>query len=81
MVWKRVLQPCPSLPRPEDSGWYYNEGVLKPKLMHRKSYPRRACSWRFADVLEKIVAASIGVASAFDFLLFAPRPATAATDV
>ena len=23
MVWNKALEPCPSLPKPEDSGWYY----------------------------------------------------------
>ncbi|CAH3041562.1 unnamed protein product [Porites lobata] len=22
MVWNKALEPCPSLPKPEDSGWY-----------------------------------------------------------
>ena len=35
MVWNKALEPCPSLPKPEDSGWYYSEGLLKPKLMTR----------------------------------------------
>ena len=33
IVWNKALEPCPSLPKPEDSGWYYSEGLLKPKLM------------------------------------------------
>ena len=36
MVWNKALEPCPSLPKPEDSGWYYSEGLLKPKLMTRE---------------------------------------------
>ena len=36
MVWNKALEPCPSLPRPEDSGWYYSEGLLKPELMTRE---------------------------------------------
>ena len=35
MVWNKALEPCPSLPKPEDSGWYYSECLLKPKLMTR----------------------------------------------
>ena len=30
MVRKGALEPCPLLPRPEDSGLYSNEGFLKP---------------------------------------------------
>ena len=37
MVWKRALQPYPSLPRPEDSWWHYNEGVLRPELMTQEA--------------------------------------------
>ena len=36
MVWNKALEACPSLPKPEDSGWYYSEGLLKPKLMTRE---------------------------------------------
>ncbi|CAH3146219.1 unnamed protein product [Porites evermanni] len=36
MVWNKALEPCPSLPKPEDSGWYYSEGLMKPKLMTRE---------------------------------------------
>ncbi|CAH3164380.1 unnamed protein product, partial [Porites lobata] len=36
IVWNKALEPCPSLPKPEDSGWYYSEGLLKPKLMTRE---------------------------------------------
>ena len=36
MVWNKALEPCPSLPKPEDSGWFYSEGRLKPKLMTRE---------------------------------------------
>ena len=36
MVWNKALEPCPSLPKPEDSGWYYSEGLLKRKLMTRE---------------------------------------------
>ena len=32
----KALEPCPSFPRPEDSGWYYSEGLLNPKLMTRE---------------------------------------------
>ena len=35
MIWKRPLEDCKSIPRPEgENGWYLNdEGILKPKLM------------------------------------------------
>ena len=36
IVWNKALEPCPSLPKPEDSGWYYSEGLLKPKLITRE---------------------------------------------
>ena len=36
MVWNKALEPCPSLPKPEYSAWYYSEGLLKPKLMTRE---------------------------------------------
>ena len=36
MVWHKALEPCPSLPKPEDSRWYYSEGLLKRKLMTRE---------------------------------------------
>ena len=36
MVRNNALEPCPSLPKPKDSGWYYSEGLLKPKLMNRE---------------------------------------------
>ena len=39
IVWDKALEPCPSLPKPEDSGWYYSEGLLKPKLMTREEVP------------------------------------------
>ena len=36
MVLDAALEPCPSLPKPEDSRCYHSEGLLKPKLMTRK---------------------------------------------
>ena len=36
MVRNKALEPCPSLLKPVDSGWYYSEGLLKPKLMTRE---------------------------------------------
>ena len=36
MVWNKALEPCPALPKPEDSRWYYSEGLQKPKLMNRE---------------------------------------------
>ncbi|KAM7428964.1 hypothetical protein ABFA07_020143 [Porites harrisoni] len=36
MVQNKALEPCPSLLKPVDSGWYYSEGLLKPKLMTRE---------------------------------------------
>ncbi|CAH3177444.1 unnamed protein product [Porites evermanni] len=36
VVWNKALEPYPSLPKPEDSGWYYSEGLLKPKLLTRE---------------------------------------------
>ena len=33
LIWKTALQPCPPLPNPDGNGWFYDEGVLKPKLM------------------------------------------------
>ena len=31
MIWKKVKEARPSLSRPEENGWFYKEGVLKPK--------------------------------------------------
>ena len=28
MVWNKALEPCPSLPKPEQNGWYYSGGLL-----------------------------------------------------
>ena len=31
MVWNKMLEPCPSLPKPEDSRWYYSEARRPPE--------------------------------------------------
>ena len=36
MIWKKAKEPRPSLSSPEDNGWFYKEGVLKPKLMNQE---------------------------------------------
>ena len=73
MVWKKALEPCPSFPRPEDSGWSYNEGVLKPILMIQEVVSVACLQLTFCPCSrEHRVAASIGVASVTDFLLFGP---------
>ena len=33
LIWKKALEPCPLLPKPEENGWHYMEGILKPKLV------------------------------------------------
>ena len=36
MIWKKAKEPRPSLSSPEENGWFYEEGVLKPKLMNQE---------------------------------------------
>ncbi|KAK2554918.1 hypothetical protein P5673_023601 [Acropora cervicornis] len=36
MIWKKAKEPRPSLSSPEENGWFYKEGVLKPKLMNQE---------------------------------------------
>ena len=36
MIWKIAKEPQPSLSSPGENGWFYKEGVLKPKLMNRE---------------------------------------------
>mgnify|MGYP006862601041 CR=1 FL=1 len=36
MIWKKAKEPRPSLSSPEDNGWFYKKGVLKPKLMNQE---------------------------------------------
>ena len=36
MIWKKAKEPRPSLSSPEGNGWFYKEGVLKPKLMNQE---------------------------------------------
>ena len=36
--WNKSLEPCPSLPKPEDSGWYYSEGLLKLKMFSENRF-------------------------------------------
>ena len=36
MIWKKAKEPRPSLSSSEGNGWFYKEGVLKPKLMNQE---------------------------------------------
>ena len=36
MIWKIAKEPRPSLSSPEENGWFYKEGVLKPQLMNQE---------------------------------------------
>ena len=36
MIWKKAKEPRPSLSSPEGNGWFYKEGVLKPKLINQE---------------------------------------------
>ena len=33
LVWKKALEPCHTLPPPEECGWQHDEGTLRPRLM------------------------------------------------
>ena len=33
MIWKNALEYCPTVPTPEESGWYYDEGFLMLPLI------------------------------------------------
>ena len=36
MIWEKAKEPRPSLSSPEENGWFYKEGALKPKLMNQE---------------------------------------------
>lgn len=36
MIWKKAKEPRPSPASPEENGWFYKEGVLKPKLTNQE---------------------------------------------
>lgn len=36
MIWKNAKEPRPSPASPEENGWFYKEGILKPKLTNQE---------------------------------------------
>ena len=44
MIWRKAVEPCPTLPAPEESGWHYEENILKPQLLTQNKYQQPACN-------------------------------------
>ena len=80
MVWNKALKPCPSLPKPEDSGWYYSEGLLKPKLMTREEVLAACLQLAYCPTQQaRETRAQTDAALAFNYLFAAPRHVNVAT--
>ena len=43
MIWKKAIEPRPTLPAPEESGWHYEEDILKPQLLTDQEQVSTAC--------------------------------------
>ena len=82
MISKKANEPRPSLSSPEQNGWFYKEGVLKPKLINQEEVSASCLQLAFCGFnVRAVIAVSTADVPVFGCLLDALRVASVETRI
>lgn len=79
MIWKKAVEPCQTLRAPEESGWHYEEDILKPQLITQEQVSAACLQLAFVVALAKGIVAQAGGALVFVYHCAALMPANVGT--
>jgi hypothetical protein len=79
LVWKKALEPCHTLPPPEECGWQHDEGTLRPRLMTQEQVSAACLQLAFCGCTREGNSCANDDAHVFGYRSPAPTPANVGT--